>query len=342
MTLETQQMTVRDQCGRFLRDLRISVIDKCNFRCPYCMPKEKYHAQYPFLKPADRLTFDEINRLASAFVALGVNKLRITGGEPLLRRDIPELVGRLRAIEGVRELALTTNGVYLARYADALHAAGLDRVTVSLDTLQHATFARMSGGRWDLDRVLEGIRAASEAGLQPLKINCVVQQGVNDSELLSLASYFRDTGHILRFIEYMDVGTCNGWRRHAVVPSAEILRRIHEHYPLEPLDAQYHGEVANRYAYRDGRGEIGFISSVSEPFCGACTRARLSADGQLYTCLFASHGADLRGPLRDGARDRELEQIIAGVWRMRADRYSELRAANGNGRRRVEMFQIGG
>jgi len=334
-----------DTLGRSLRDLRISVIDKCNLRCTYCMPAEDYPEHYAFLQPGDRLSFDEISRIAEVSARLGVEKIRLTGGEPLLRRDLPALVARLSRIEGITDIALTTNGLRLAPLAAALKAAGLHRVTVSLDSLDDETFGRMNGRGVGVARVLEGIAAAAEAGLRPVKINTVLQRGVNDRSLLSLVEHFRGSGHILRFIEFMDVGNRNGWEPAHVVPSREVLRRIQERHPLRPLEPNYRGEVAERYAFADGAGEVGFISSVTQPFCGGCTRARLSPEGRLFTCLFAEQGTDLRGPLREGATDDEIRAIIVQAWRARDDRYSERRAAlrmQEPPPRKVEMYQIGG
>jgi GTP 3',8-cyclase len=332
-----------DVRGRTLTDLRISVVDRCNFRCPYCMPEDQYPRDHAFLSKAERLRFEEIERLARLFVGMGVRKLRLTGGEPLLRRDLPELVRQLAAIPGNADIAMTTNGSLLAEKVDALRAAGLHRITLSLDTLDPKTFAVMSGGRGDVGAVLHAIEAAERAGFAPLKINAVVMRGVNDGQVLDLVEHFRGTGHIVRFIEYMDVGTCNDWQRELVVPSAELRERIGARWPLVALEANYGGEVAQRYAFADGGGEIGFISSVTEPFCGDCSRARLSADGRLYTCLFATSGHDLRGPLRAGASDDDLAGIIRAVWDARDDRYSEARSELRNAERhRVEMYEIGG
>jgi cyclic pyranopterin phosphate synthase len=335
---------VRDALTRPLHDLRISVIDRCNFRCPYCMPEDQYAHDHVFLAKAQRLRFEEIERIARAFVALGVRKLRLTGGEPLLRRELPELVRILAQIPQVEDLALTTNGVLLPRFAQALRDAGLKRLTVSLDSLDPATFHQLSGGRGQVEEVLAGIAAAEAAGFTQIKLNCVVMRGVNDTQVLDLIERYRDTQHIVRFIEYMDVGTLNGWRPDYVVPSVELIERIATRWPLKPLERNYGGEVAQRYAFADGTGEIGFISSVSQPFCGDCSRARLSADGKLYTCLFAQTGFDLREPLRAGASDAELQALIAQRWAQRTDRYSEqraeLRARGENGK--VEMFAIGG
>ena len=333
----------RDQRGRVLRDLRISVVDRCNFRCPYCMPEERYPRDHEFLSKAERLRFEEIERLATIFARLGVHKLRLTGGEPLLRRDLPELVRKLAAVEGIDDIALTTNGSLLAPQADALRAAGLDRITLSIDTIVPETFRAMSGGRGDIDTVLAAIAAAERAGFGPLKLNCVVMRGTNDGEVVQLVERFRGTGHIVRFIEYMDVGTCNEWRHELVVPGAEVRDRIAARWPLRELAPNYGGEVARRYAFVDGGGEIGFIDSVTEPFCGDCSRARLSADGRLYTCLFANAGHDLRGPLRAGASDAEMAGLIRAVWAARDDRYSEVRSEESRAQREhVEMYAIGG
>ena len=334
----------RDTLARPLHDLRISVIDRCNFRCPYCMPEEQFADDHVFLSKSERLRFEEIERIARAFAALGVRKLRLTGGEPLLRRDLATLVRMLSTIPGVEDLALTTNGVLLPRFAAALREAGLMRLTVSLDTLDADTFRKLSGGRGEVGEVLAGIAAAEEAGFERLKLNCVVMRGVNDEHAVDLLERFRGSGHIVRFIEFMDVGTLNQWRGQLVVPSAELIARIGARWPLRPLDPNYRGEVAERYGFIDGGGEIGFISSVSQPFCGDCSRARLSADGRMYTCLFAHEGFDLRVPLRDGASDDDLRGLIAGRWARRGDRYSEQRAelrSRSDGRK-VEMFTIGG
>ena len=335
----------RDTLARPMRDLRISVMDRCNFRCPYCMPRDTYHDRYRFLGSHERLSFDEIVRLTRLFVQLGVRKLRLTGGEPLLRANLPDLIGDLTDIAGIEDVALTTNGVLLARYATELKAAGLQRVTVSLDSLDPEVFARMSGGFAGLPEVLEGVEQARRAELAPIKINAVVQRGVNDHTVLELVERFRGTGVVVRFIEYMDVGNRNHWRSDLVVPSRELLERIAARWPLTVLEPEYRGEVARRYAFEDGRGEVGFISSVSQPFCGDCTRARLSSDGALYTCLFATHGTSLRDALRGGASDEALVELIRAVWLKRADRYSEQRAIMrraAHEERKVEMFYIGG
>jgi cyclic pyranopterin phosphate synthase len=336
---------VRDALGRPLHDLRISVLDRCNFRCPYCMPASEYHADYRFLNKAQRLTHDEMLAIAAAAVRLGVSKLRLTGGEPLLDKELPALIGRLAALPGVEDLALTTNALLLAPLAQRLADSGLHRITASLDSLDPTVFRHMSGGRGDLAKVLAGIEAAERAGFKSIKINTVVQRGINEHTVLDLLEHFRGTGHIVRLIEFMDVGNRNGWRMDQVVPSRELLTTIEARWPLRPVGRNYPGEVARRYEYLDGQGEIGFISSVTEPFCGGCSRARLSADGVLYTCLFATHGTDLRQPLRDGATADDLDDILRRVWLQRADRYSELRRpeqAEAHRLSKVEMYRIGG
>jgi cyclic pyranopterin phosphate synthase len=334
-----------DTLSRPLRDLRISVMDRCNFRCPYCMPKERFHEHYAFLKSTERLSFEEILRLTRQFVPLGVRKLRITGGEPLLRANLSDLIADLNTIAGVDDIAITTNGVLLAKYATELKAAGLARVTVSLDSLDQEIFARMNGGFGRVSEVLDGIEHARAAGLEPIKINAVIQHGVNEEGVLDLVEKFRGTRTTVRFIEYMDVGNRNDWREQLVVPSRDLQARIHARWPLHSVKADYVGEVARRYAFDDGQGEVGFISSVSQPFCGACSRARLSSDGSLYTCLFAQSGVDLRGPLRAGADDADLARIIRDVWTHRTDRYSEQRAQLRAGKgdlHKIEMNYIGG
>jgi len=333
-----------DTLGRPLRDLRISVTDRCNFRCPYCMPAELYGEEYTFLPRSQILSFEEIERLARIFVDLGVAKIRLTGGEPLVRAHLPDLVERLAAIDPAIDLTLTTNGALFAPVAEDLAKAGLRRVTVSLDSLDPAVFTAMCGrDNVHPDVVLGAIDAAARAGLTPVKINCVVQRGVNDHTIADLARHFRGTGHIVRFIEFMDVGTLNGWDMSQVVTAAEIVDRIGAEVPLEPIEANYRGEVAKRWRYVDGSGEIGIIASVSQPFCGDCTRARLSTEGQLVTCLFAAGGLDLRGPMRDGASDEQLRDLIAGCWSFRRDRYSEERSQlTIRPKRRVQMFQVGG
>jgi len=334
-----------DRLARPLHDLRISVMDRCNFRCPYCMPKEEFHDGYRFLKTHERLSFEEIVRLSRLFAGIGVRKLRLTGGEPLLRANLPDLIGDLSAIPGIEDIALTTNGVLLGRHAVDLQANGLRRIAVSLDTLDRDIFARLSGGFAALDQVLEGIRAAIAAGLAPVKINAVIERGVNDHTALDLLEHFRGSPVIVRFIEFMDVGNRNRWRRELVVPSSEMAARIHARWPIHPVSQNYRGEVARRWRFDDGGGEIGFISSVSQPFCGACSRARLSSEGKFYTCLFATHGLDLREPMRSGAGDAQLEQLIRDAWLGRSDRYSELRdslRAEKPAGPKIEMHYIGG
>jgi cyclic pyranopterin phosphate synthase len=328
-----------DVLGRPLRDLRISVTDRCNFRCVYCMPKEVFGRDYQFLPRAQLLDYEEIARLARAFVAYGVGKIRITGGEPLVRKHVELLVEMLAALDV--ELTLTTNGTLLPQKAQLLADAGLSRVTVSLDSLDDATFRAMNDVDFPVERVLEGIDAAAAAGL-PVKVNAVVKRGLNDEGIVDMARHFRGTGHILRFIEYMDVGHTNGWRMDDVVSAGEILDRIGAEFPLEPVQAAYRGEVATRWRYVDGAGEVGVIASVTQPFCGDCTRARLSAEGQLYTCLFAVRGHDLRALVRSGADDDELDAAIASIWSKRTDRYSELRSANTVDLPKIEMSYIGG
>jgi GTP 3',8-cyclase len=323
-----------------MRDLRISVTDRCNFRCVYCMPKEVFGRDYAFLDRRELLTFEEIERLSRGFVAHGVEKIRITGGEPLVRRDVERLIEQLAAIDGL-DLTLTTNGSLLPQKAQALRDAGLRRVTVSLDSLDDEVFSAMNDVDFPVERVLDGIDAAAAAGL-PVKVNMVVKRGLNEDAILPMAREFRARGHILRFIEYMDVGHTNGWRMDDVVPAAEIVETIGAEFPLEPLDPNYPGEVARRWRYKDGAGEIGVIASVTQPFCGDCTRARLSAEGRLYTCLFALRGHDLRALVRGGATDGELHEAIGRIWTNRADRYSELRSAQTAGLPKVEMSYIGG
>jgi GTP 3',8-cyclase len=334
-----------DRLGRPLHDLRISVMDRCNFRCPYCMPKEQFHENYQFLKSRERLTFDELTRLTKLFAGLGVRKVRLTGGEPLLRANLADLVGDLTSIPGIEDIALTTNGVLLANHAVDLHANGLKRITVSLDTLDKDIFARLSGGFGALDQVLGGIDAAIAAGLTPVKINAVIERGVNDHTALDLVEHFRGTPVIVRFIEFMDVGNRNHWDPKMVVPSRELAARVNDRWPMQPVSQNYRGEVAQRWRFDDGAGEVGFISSISQPFCGACSRARLSSEGKFYTCLFATEGTDLRGPLRDGADDAELLRIIRGAWLARTDRYSELREELRRDlpeTKKIEMYYIGG
>jgi cyclic pyranopterin phosphate synthase len=340
---------VVDTMGRPVHDLRISVTDRCNFRCTYCMPREVYGRDFAFLPRAELLTFEEITRLARVFASLGVKKLRLTGGEPLLRRELPTLVAMLTEIDGIDDITLTTNGSRLARQAQALADAGLRRISVSLDSLDEATFARMNDVGFPVSAVLAGIDAAHQTGLNPIKVNMVVRRGINEDSVVPMARYFRERGHILRLIEYMDVGHTNGWRLDDVVPAAEILARIDAEMPLVSLTPNYAGEVADRWAYRDGSGEVGVIASVTQPFCADCSRARLTADGQLYTCLFASSGHDLRALVRGATSDNDLAAALSDVWRARDDRYSELRTlatiepeerhVDPN---RVEMSRIGG
>lgn len=336
-----------DQLNRQLKDLRISVTDRCNFRCPYCMPAELYGERYKFLPKSQVMTFEEITRMAGIFVGLGVTKLRLTGGEPLVRTELDKLVGMLSGIDGVEDIAMTTNGYLLAQHAQALKDAGLERVTVSLDSLDDAVFRQLNGREFGVDTVLQGIQSAADVGLTPIKINSVVIKGVNDHTVADLARWCKESGYIARFIEYMDVGNLNDWKSDQVVSATEILERIDAEVPIEAAEPNYPGEVAKRWRYKDGSGEVGVIASVSSPFCGDCTRARLSTDGKLFTCLFASTGKDLLGPMRDGASDEEMADIIGGTWSLRTDRYSELRASLQNPlpvevKPKVEMFKIGG
>lgn len=349
--LESPDGLLADTLARPLRDLRISVTDRCNFRCVYCMPKEVFDKDYAFLPHSALLSFEEITRVASMFVAHGVEKIRLTGGEPLLRKNLENLVAMLRALrtpDGRElDLTLTTNGSLLARKAQALKDAGLNRVTVSLDALDDATFRRMNDVDFSVADVLRGIDAAHQAGLGPVKVNMVVKGGMNDQEIIPMARHFKDTPTILRFIEYMDVGASNGWKMDEVIPSAEVVRRIAAVMPLEAIGANYAGETAARWRYRDGGGEVGMISSVTQAFCHDCSRARLSTEGKLYTCLFATSGHDLRALLREGRSDAEISTAVAHVWRARTDRYSELRTDNTDGlpqasRKKVEMSYIGG
>ena len=324
--------------------------DRCNFRCPYCMPAEIFGERYEFLKKDEILSFEEIARLTELFVEYGVGKIRITGGEPLVRSELPSLIAKLAGISGVSDLAMTTNGFLLDRYAEPLRSAGLGRITVSLDSLQEEVFKAMSGRPYGPEKVLEGMDAARNAGFSPLKINVVVQRGFNENTLVETAEHFRETGDIVRFIEFMDVGNLNGWELSQVVTGKEIVEAIDAVFPLEPADPSYRGEVASRYRYRDGAGEIGVITSVSQPFCGDCTRARLTTDGRLVTCLFATGGTDLKTPMREGATDDDLRRIIERVWGSRRDRYSELRSGATDfsktlipaGGEKIEMFRIGG
>ena len=339
-------MTLIDQFDRPLRDLRISVTDRCNFRCPYCMPAEVFGERYQFLPKPQLLSFEEITRLTRIIVRLGAVKIRLTGGEPLLRQDIERLVAMLDGLDGVEDLAMTSNAFLLPQKIAALKSAGLKRLTISLDTLDDAIFRSMNGGRSGVGKVLAGIDAAEAAGFSPLKINAVVQRGLNDHTVVDLARFFKDRGHILRFIEYMDVGNKNGWKMDEVVPAREIVERVHAAMPLEAVASNYFGEVARRYRYVDGGGEIGLIPSVTQPFCGSCTRMRLSPEGLIFTCLFATEGLSLRDPLRAGATDDELEAILRQTWGDRVDRYSEIRNSltdeMRDQRKKVEMYHIGG
>jgi GTP 3',8-cyclase len=334
-------VSTTDALHRPLRDLRISVTDRCNFRCVYCMPKEVFGRDYAFLPREQLLSFEELERLSRIFVRHGVEKIRLTGGEPLVRRDVELLVGKLAGIDGL-DLTLTTNGSLLPQKAQALADAGLRRITVSLDSLDDEVFRAMNDVDFPVQRVLAGIEAAAAAGLAPVKVNMVVRRGLNEDSVLPMARHFRESGHILRFVEYMDVGHSNGWRLDDVVPAAELVAAIDAELPLEPVEPAYRGEVARRWRYRDGGGEIGLIASVTQPFCGDCTRARVSADGKLYTCLFAVRGHDLRALLRGGASDAELSDAVAAIWRVRDDRYSELRTAATADLPKVEMSYIGG
>lgn len=335
-------MSVSDTLGRPVRDLRISVTDRCNFRCTYCMPKEIFNRDYEFLARGALLSFEEIDRVARSFVRHGVRKLRLTGGEPLLRKGIEDLIAKLALIPDVEDLTLTTNGALLDRKAPDLAAAGLQRVTVSLDSMDDTVFMAMNDVGFGVQGVLEGIAAAAEAGLTPIKINMVVKRGINDGSILDMARLFKGSGHTLRFIEYMDVGTTNGWRLDDVVPARDIVEMLDREFGIEPVDPSYRGEVAQRWRYRDRTGEVGVIASVTQPFCGDCTRARLSAEGVVYTCLFATRGTDLRQVLRAGASDKMLDEAVSGLWASRADRYSETRSSQTVGLRKVEMSYLGG
>jgi GTP 3',8-cyclase len=336
-------MNIVDTMNRPLRDLRISVTDRCNFRCVYCMPKEVFGANYPFLSRDEILSFEEITRLGRIFAAHGVQKFRLTGGEPLVRRNIEDLVAMLVDIDGIEDVAMTTNGSLLSlKKARALKAAGLNRITISLDSLDNDVFKSMNDVNFPVEKVLQAVDNALEAGLEPVKMDMVVKRGVNDQSIVDMAGHFRNTGIILRFIEFMDVGSTNGWRMDDVVSAAEILEKIGSNWPVTPADPNYYGEVADRYRYLDGAGEIGIISSVTQPFCSSCTRARLSADGELYTCLFGIAGHDFRTLLRNGSSDEEIGEFLRSVWRVRADRYSEVRSENTIPLRKVEMSRIGG
>ena len=333
---------ILDTLGRPLRDLRVSVTDRCNFRCAYCMPRDVYDRDHVFLPRDEILTFEEIERLVGLFAGFGVEKIRLTGGEPLLRHRVADLVRRISAVDGIRDVAMTTNGSMLARHAQELADAGLDRITVSLDAVDDARFRHAADVDFPVARVLEGIDAAKQAGLAPVKINTVVRRGLNDDSLLDIARRFRGTGHIVRFIEYMDVGSSNGWEMGHVVPAEEILATINEAWTIDPVEPNYPGEVVNRWRYGDGGGEVGVIASVTKPFCGECTRLRLSADGSIYTCLFAHAGTDLRDALRSGATDDELVETVSRVWESRTDQYSEERSGVSIGLPKVEMSYIGG
>ena len=342
MTGMMREQTLKDRLGRPLRDLRLSVLDRCNLRCTYCMPQESLHGKGVFLPTGKLLNDSEIETLVRMFVRLGVHKLRLTGGEPLLRPGLPALIERLAAVDGIEDLAITTNAVLLPRLATELKQAGLGRITVSLDSLDPEVFRQMSGGRGALSEVLDGIRAAEEAGFQRLKINTVVQKDVNDHTVMELVAHFRGSGHTLRLIEFMDVGNINHWSREQVVPSAVLLKAVHDRWPLRPVAQQAAGETAQRYEFLDGAGEIGFISSISEPFCGDCSRARVTADGVFYSCLFSSKGTALRPLLRNGISEQALYELVEALWSRRADRYSELRNGGETSRSKVEMFRMGG
>jgi len=344
MTNLSHMPPIRDQLGRALRDLRISVMDRCNFRCVYCMPEDKFHPGFKFLPSKERLSFDEMLRLVRIFTNLGVSKIRITGGEPLLRVNLTDFIGDLSTIDKIKDIALTTNGVLLKKYAYELRASGLDRITVSLDSIDPHEFKLMTGGRGDLDRVLSGIDEAQRAGFKDIKINAVIKKGVNENNILKMVEYFRDQPVILRFIEYMDVGNINDWQQQETIPNSEIIELISNKWSLSPIKQNYEGEVASRFIFDDIGTEIGFISSMTNPFCGSCTRARLSSDGKLYNCLFASKGMDIKSLIRSKIDDNTIEEKIISIWRSRDDRYSELRYLNQNNKEKekVEMYYIGG
>ena len=331
-----------DKLARPLRDLRVSVTDRCNFRCPYCMPAEIYGERYEFLPRNDLLTFEEIARVVLLSTQLGVKKVRLTGGEPLVRQDVVELVSMIANLDGIEDFAMTTNAYLLSGMAESLKKAGLQRITVSLDSIDDEVFRKMNGRGFGTAKVIDGIAAAKEAGLDPIKINAVVQKGINDNTLVELAGWCRDNGYTPRFIEYMDVGTLNDWKLDEVLPAADIVGIIGKEFPIKPIESSYRGEVAKRYSYDDGKGEFGVISSVTQPFCGDCTRLRLSPEGQIVTCLFADGGTDLRGPMRDGITDKGLLSIMSGTWTNREDRYSEIRTSMTSPRKKVEMYHIGG
>ena len=340
----THLSPIRDHLGRPLKDLRISVMDRCNFRCIYCMPEEKFHSGFNFLKSSERLSFDEILRVTKLFTDLGVSKIRITGGEPLLRVNLTELIGDLSTLKKIEDIALTTNGVLLKKYSEELKACGLNRITVSLDSIDPEQFRKMSGGRGNLETVLEGIDAALSVGFKKLKINAVIKRGTNDDQVIEMIDYFKDQSVIIRFIEYMDVGNLNQWKLNETVGSDEIIKKLSEKWQLDPLDKNYEGETAQRYQISGSETEIGLISSVTKPFCGSCTRARLSSDGKLYNCLFASEGKDIRSWVRDGKSDEYIKNELASIWKERSDRYSELRYSDeiDNTDEKVEMYYIGG
>ena len=340
----THLSPIRDHLGRPLKDLRISVMDRCNFRCIYCMPEEKFHSGFNFLKSSERLSFDEILRVTKLFTDLGVSKIRITGGEPLLRVNLTELIGDLSTLKKIEDIALTTNGVLLKKYSEELKACGLNRITVSLDSIDPEQFRKMSGGRGNLEIVLEGIDAALSVGFKKLKINAVIKRGTNDDQVIEMIDYFKDQSVIIRFIEYMDVGNLNQWKLNETVGSDEIIKKLSEKWQLDPLDKNYEGETAQRYQIDGSETEIGLISSVTKPFCGSCTRARLSSDGKLYNCLFASEGKDIRSWVRDGKSDEYIKNELASIWKERRDRYSELRYSGeiDNTDEKVEMYYIGG
>ena len=340
----THLSPIRDHLGRPLKDLRISVMDRCNFRCIYCMPEEKFHSGFNFLKSSERLSFDEILRVTKLFTDLGVSKIRITGGEPLLRVNLTELIGDLSTLKKIEDIALTTNGVLLKKYSEELKACGLNRITVSLDSIDPEQFRKMSGGRGNLETVLEGIDAALSVGFKKLKINAVIKRGTNDDQVIEMIDYFKDQSVIIRFIEYMDVGNLNQWKLNETVGSDEIIKKLSQKWQLDPLDKNYEGETAQRYQIDGSETEIGLISSVTKPFCGSCTRARLSSDGKLYNCLFASEGKDIRSWVRDGKSDEYIKNELASIWKERRDRYSELRYSGeiNNTDEKVEMYYIGG
>ena len=344
MTNLTHFSPIRDHLGRPLKDLRISVMDRCNFRCIYCMPEEKFHSRFNFLKSSERLSFDEILRVTKLFSDLGVSKIRITGGEPLLRVNLSELIGDLSTLRKIEDIALTTNGVLLKKYSEELKACGLNRITVSLDSIDPDQFKKMTGGRGNLETVLEGINEALSVGFKKVKINAVIKRGINDDQVIEMVDYFKEQSVIIRFIEYMDVGNLNQWKLNETVGSDEVIKKLSEKWQLEPLDQNYEGETAQRYQISGSETEIGLISSVTKPFCGSCTRARLSSDGKLYNCLFASQGKDIRSWIRNGKSDEFIKNELASIWKERRDRYSELRYSDKTDKtdEKVEMYYIGG